>query len=111
MLRFTERNGAIVCVDDMGEVQYEAAVPAVLFDAENYVLIKIGNYEDLSKYYMDAVTKAKAVGQSWLTDSWFLWELPGDAELMNNILDITGYLKHYLADKNFKGSDTSNVVN
>jgi len=94
--------------------------PTVIFDNDNYAMLKIGEYEEIEEYYKTMRKslnnidysklnrKLSTMGFPALTKplerSLELIELPRDQDLIDNVMHNTGYLKLYL------GTPGNNVI-
>jgi hypothetical protein len=95
MLTFKEKMGSIYLMDkSTEEIQYEVTEPVVLFDGEVFTMLKIGNRESVVAYYEESVKKCQQ-RNSDLFESWILMDLPKDAEILDKILQNTGYLESF----------------
>lgn len=86
--------------------------PTVIFDNDNYAMLKIGEYEEIKEYYKTMRKslnnidysklnrKLSTMGLPALTKplerSFELMELPRDQDLIDNVMHNMGYLKLYL---------------
>lgn len=99
MLKFKEMHGSVMLVEEENEVVKEIfeeiTEPAILFDKEVFTLLKIGNKFRVEQYFEESIEKCRK-NNSDLFESWFLMDLPKDAEELNRIWHNVGYFeRHY----------------
>lgn len=87
--------GSLYVMDkETEEVRYEVTEPAVLLDTFSFTMLKIGNREDVIKYYEKSIQKCKQA-QSDLFESWVVMDLPKDEKILNKIFHNVGYLETF----------------
>lgn len=98
--------------DDLNIHGIKIKRPTVIFDNDNYAMLKIGEYEEIKEYYKTMRKSLKKIDYSKLNRklntmglpaltkplerSLELMELPRDQDLIDNVMHNTGYLKLYL---------------
>ena len=84
---------------DGERVVYEVTEPAVLFDKEHFVMHKLGNRENVMVYFDQCIEKCKKAN-STMYEEWMVMDLPKDADVMDRILNNTGYLERFIKENN-----------
>ena len=95
MLKFKEKMGSVYLMDEKDEAIYEVTEPAVLFDKVTFTVHKVGNKDVVQKYFDECIEKCKRAGSD-LYESWLLMDLPKDAEIMDKLLNNSGYMERFL---------------
>lgn len=80
--------------DPNGTVYNTVYNPAVVFDKESGTWHKIGEFEDMKEYYQMSVLEYKKHNLEKMANDLVLLELPLDQELIDNIFQITGFIKN-----------------
>lgn len=73
--------------------------PAIVYDADTFVVIKIGDAVNIKAYYdntIKALNSMKSTAAESFVDSLRYTELPANQELIDNIFNITGYLQRFI---------------
>lgn len=76
-----------------GEVFNRVNRPTVVFDSETFTWHKIGELEDMIEYLHESRDAYSKAGLRAMAKSLKLLELPQDQELVDNVFNITGYIR------------------
>lgn len=85
--------------DGYGKVYQTLKNPAVLFDKDSGVLLKIGEAHHIAMAHEEYAAKYREHGHHGMANDLTYLELPLDQELVDNIFQKTGYLRSMMAEQ------------
>lgn len=85
--------------DETGKVFNKVSNPAIVFDKESGVYHKIGEYEIMKSYHEAAVVVYQRNEFYKMAEDLILLELPKDQEVLDNVFQISGYIKKFYEEK------------
>lgn len=103
MLTFTEKSGLLFLLNDQGVVIQAVTEPAVLYDQDGFIQLKIGQKENIENWFKKAISQYQANGFRDY-ESWVLVDLPKDAQLLNYLMDHIDGVKQW-HDYQLNGGD------
>lgn len=84
-----------ILIRDEKTIYNSVKTPAVVFDKDLGVLLKIGDYSEMEKYYEITTNIYKERSLNFMVESLILLELPKDQDIVDKVFQNTGYLKSY----------------
>lgn len=80
-------------IQDEKNVYNKVTRPTVVFDKEDGVLLKIGEYDTMRNYYDQIHGVYTQAGLHDIANELVLMELPKDQEIIDKVFNIAGYIK------------------
>ena len=87
--------------DSKGEIFNEVKNPAVVADKSprgNYIMLKIGEREDMEKYYDTVVSNFEKMKFPQFAKDLCLVDLPKEQEIVDRVFQTTGYIDRFIGE-------------
>lgn len=78
--------------DGSGKVYNKVIIPAVVYDAKDSVLLKIGEKEEMETYFETVQNQYRFFGFNEMADDISFMELPKDQETIDKVFQICDYI-------------------